>query len=311
VVQAEDEDAFAPMRCADFSRTEYSPRTDVTCALQFSEDMEQYRSACWVGPAVPCEFGAEEALDIFEEDRPWPTDFDSGENMRKEVSGVLVAGPLAGLAERLAREAPTEDVHATAKLFPREGFKIGAGSKAPCSIFATRFAQGKASISLKAIVRRFGTARLSPRSMPPYPAQRLTCVTGVFVLVVSTYILPFMWRDTCPRRTFRSALLGLANPCRRSRPCKERYRRSPDKWCPSAWREWSANHGFSRVCQSDRMARQLVKTIQRVACYDQRLLEVILRESLAIHGANPVLPKYALNAPYMAFCLTQKALYAI
>ena len=124
VVQAEDEDAFAPMRCADFSRTAYSPRTHVTCALQFSEDMEQYRRACRVGPAVPCEFCAEEALDIFEEDRPWPTDFDSGENIRKEVPWVLVPGSLAGLAERLAREAATEDVHATAKLSPRESFKI-------------------------------------------------------------------------------------------------------------------------------------------------------------------------------------------
>ena len=112
------------MRCADFARTEYSPRASVTCALQFSEDMEQYRSARRVGPSVPGEFGANEALDVFEEDCRWSADFDSGENIRKEVPWVLVPGPLAGLAERLAREAPTEDVHATAKLFPREGFKI-------------------------------------------------------------------------------------------------------------------------------------------------------------------------------------------
>ena len=59
--------------------------------------------------------------------------------------------------------------------------QIGAGSKCPDSILDTRFAQAKASISLKATVRRLGIARLSPRSMPPYPAQRLTCVTALGV----------------------------------------------------------------------------------------------------------------------------------
>ena len=59
--------------------------------------------------------------------------------------------------------------------------QIGAASRHPASILATRFAQANASISLKAIVRRFGIARLSPRSMPPYPAQRLMCVTGLVV----------------------------------------------------------------------------------------------------------------------------------
>ena len=62
--------------------------------------------------------------------------------------------------------------------------QIGAASKSPASIFETKFAQAKASISLKATERRFGIARPSPRSMPPYPAQRLTCV---IVLVVSTF----------------------------------------------------------------------------------------------------------------------------
>ena len=64
--------------------------------------------------------------------------------------------------------------------------QIGAQSKSPASILATKFAQAKLSISLKAIVRRVGIARLSPRSMPPYPAQSEMCV---IVLVVSTFLL--------------------------------------------------------------------------------------------------------------------------
>lgn len=59
--------------------------------------------------------------------------------------------------------------------------QIGAGSMSPASIFATRLLTAKASISQRAIVRRSGTARLSPSSMPPYPAHRPTCVTASVV----------------------------------------------------------------------------------------------------------------------------------
>ena len=55
--------------------------------------------------------------------------------------------------------------------------QIGAGSMSPASIFATRLLMAKASISQRATVRRSGIARLSPSSMPPYPAQRPMCVT--------------------------------------------------------------------------------------------------------------------------------------
>ena len=53
----------------------------------------------------------------------------------------------------------------------------------PASILATKFAQAKASISQRATERKFGMTRLSPSSMPPYPAHRPICV---IVLVVST-----------------------------------------------------------------------------------------------------------------------------
>ena len=53
----------------------------------------------------------------------------------------------------------------------------------PASIFETKFAQAKASISQRAIVRRVGRTRLSPSSMPPYPAHKPMCVSS---LVVST-----------------------------------------------------------------------------------------------------------------------------
>ena len=46
----------------------------------------------------------------------------------------------------------------------------------PASIFATKFAQAKASISQRATVRRVRMTRWSPSSMPPYPAQSPRCV---------------------------------------------------------------------------------------------------------------------------------------
>jgi hypothetical protein len=61
--------------------------------------------------------------------------------------------------------------------------QIGAASMSPASIFATKFAQQKASTSQRATVRRFRITRWSPSSMPPYPAQSPRCV---IVLVVST-----------------------------------------------------------------------------------------------------------------------------
>ena len=56
----------------------------------------------------------------------------------------------------------------------------------PASIFETKFAQAKASISHRATVRRVRITRCSPSSMPPYPAQSPRCV---IVLGLSTLFL--------------------------------------------------------------------------------------------------------------------------
>ena len=66
--------------------------------------------------------------------------------------------------------------------------QIGAGSMSPASILETKFAQAKASISQRATERKFGMTRLSPSSMPPYPAHKPRCVV---VLVVSTFFFLF------------------------------------------------------------------------------------------------------------------------
>ena len=60
----------------------------------------------------------------------------------------------------------------------------------PASILATKFAQAKASISQRATERKLGMTRLSPSSMPPYPAHRPMCVV---VLVVSTFLFSIFY----------------------------------------------------------------------------------------------------------------------
>jgi len=66
----------------------------------------------------------------------------------------------------------------------------------PASIFATRFATAKASTSQRATERRFGMTRLSPSSMPPYPAHRPMCVTALEVSM-SCLVVGYGW-NFCP-----------------------------------------------------------------------------------------------------------------
>jgi hypothetical protein len=86
--------------------------------------MEQYRSAGWVSPVVSCELGTENSLNILKENNGRSASPNSFQNVREEVSLVLVSGSLSGCAEWLAREPARDDVHQSRKLVPREGSQI-------------------------------------------------------------------------------------------------------------------------------------------------------------------------------------------
>ena len=62
----------------------------------------------------------------------------------------------------------------------------------PASIFATKLVVTKVSISLKAIVRTDPIARLSPRSIPPYPAHREICVSSLVLSTLQTFLGYFL-----------------------------------------------------------------------------------------------------------------------
>ena len=69
VGHCKDEDSFPLVARPDFSRTEYSCRCAVMNPFQFSKDMEQNWGSGGVPPAVCFELGADDALDVFEEDK--------------------------------------------------------------------------------------------------------------------------------------------------------------------------------------------------------------------------------------------------
>jgi hypothetical protein len=95
VGQPKDECPLSLVRCADFSRTEYSCLCSVTHALQFSEHMEQNRSSGRVAPSISLEFLADNSFDVLQENNGRSCDSDSFEDGREEVSriGVRVTSP--------------------------------------------------------------------------------------------------------------------------------------------------------------------------------------------------------------------------
>ena len=106
----QDEDALALMRCANFSRAEYSPRRLVTEASQVSEDISEPK--------------ADVSFDVFEEAESWLAKSNAVCDPWPEMPWVVFAKPLAGSAERLARVAPREDIHTFAKASVWEGLNI-------------------------------------------------------------------------------------------------------------------------------------------------------------------------------------------
>ena len=118
----QDEHSFALVRCADFSRREYSPRCSVTDLFQLSDDFSESK--------------ADMSLNVLEEADAGSAKPNSVCDPRPEMSWVVLAESLSGGAEGLTRVATTEDDHASVKAGPREGFNIRPDR---CCIQASRF----------------------------------------------------------------------------------------------------------------------------------------------------------------------------
>ena len=107
---AQDEHPLPLVRCADFTRREYSPRRFITDFFQFSNDLAEAK--------------ADVSFDVLEEAHGWSANPNSVCDPRPEMSWVVLAKSLPCGAEGLARVASREDVHFAAKLLPREGLNI-------------------------------------------------------------------------------------------------------------------------------------------------------------------------------------------
>jgi hypothetical protein len=118
----QDENPLALVRCADFSRREYSPRCSVTDLFQFSDDLSEPE--------------ADVSFDVLEEANGWAANPNSVCDPRPQMSWVVLAESLSCGAEGLARVASRQDVHFAAKLLPREGLNIRPDR---CRIQVSRF----------------------------------------------------------------------------------------------------------------------------------------------------------------------------
>lgn len=110
LAKRKDEQAFAPVRCADFRRRKQSCRKDVAHADQFSGD-----------------FGKSEAEmigDIFEEDDRGIAFPDDAGNVRPEMARISFAETPSGNRERLTRVARSEDIHEAAPWSAVEGGNV-------------------------------------------------------------------------------------------------------------------------------------------------------------------------------------------
>ena len=106
----QDEHSLSLVRCANFSRAEYSPRRLVTEASQVSEDISEPK--------------ADVSFDVLEEAEGWLAKPNSVCDEGPEMPRIVCPSALAGGAERLAGVTPRQDIHAAVKLSEWEGFKI-------------------------------------------------------------------------------------------------------------------------------------------------------------------------------------------
>jgi hypothetical protein len=105
-----DEHPLSLVRCADFSRAEYSPRRAVTESFQFCNDFSQSKGDVSFDVLKKADSGAQNANSICDK--------------RPQVPFVFGSESLTGCAEWLAWVATRQDVHSVRKLCPREGSQI-------------------------------------------------------------------------------------------------------------------------------------------------------------------------------------------
>jgi len=110
LADGEDEEAFAPVRCADFRRREEACRKLVAHADQSAGDFGEAE--------------AEMMGDILEEDEGWLDLADDAGDMRPEVAWVVRTPALARDGEWLARIARSDDVHRAAPRAAVEGGNV-------------------------------------------------------------------------------------------------------------------------------------------------------------------------------------------
>lgn len=119
---SQDEDPFALVWCADFSRAEYAPRCSVTHFFQVADDCGE--SQRYV------------AFDVFAEHPSGSAKLNSPCDVGPQVTGIVCPLSPSGCAEWLARVARSEEVHASTKVCVREGLNVREDR---CRIQGTRF----------------------------------------------------------------------------------------------------------------------------------------------------------------------------
>ena len=117
-----DVDSLALVRCADFSRAEYSPRCTVTIFFHVADDRGESKR--------------DVSFDIFKEALSRSNCVDMFSDVGPEMTGVLLPASLSSRTERLTRISASEEVNAVSKEMCWEGFKIRVNR---CGIQLTRF----------------------------------------------------------------------------------------------------------------------------------------------------------------------------
>jgi hypothetical protein len=102
-----DEHPLALVRCANFSRAEYSPRRAVTKSFQLFNDFSQPKADMSLDVLEETDSGSQNPNAICD---GWP-----------QVSLIFGSKSLACCAKWLAGVAAREDVHSVRKRCPREG----------------------------------------------------------------------------------------------------------------------------------------------------------------------------------------------
>ena len=116
-----DIDSLALVRCADFSRAEYSPRCAVTIFFHVADDRGESKR--------------DVSFDVFKEALSRSNCVDMFSDVGPEMSGIFFSLAPSRCAKWLARVASSDEVNAVSKEMCWEGFKIRVNR---CGIQLTR-----------------------------------------------------------------------------------------------------------------------------------------------------------------------------